>query len=61
MYGVKIKAIDARLPSALLLCWERLSIKGKVPEGDYMKYTIILQFNEMIYDQWNVCTTVTWM
>ena len=42
--GVKITAIDAILPSALLLHWEKLSIKGKVPEGDFkgdfMKYIV---------------------
>ena len=45
----EIKAIDAMLPNEdNFLRWERLSKRGKVHEGDYMKCAVILTTNELI-------------
>ena len=46
---VNIKAIDATLPNDdLILRWERLSKRGKVPEGSTRIIPLINGLNEMI-------------
>ena len=55
---VKIKAIDATLPTDnYILHWERLSKRGEVPEGDNIKCTINYWLDKIIWDQLHVCTT----